>query len=222
MKVTQRLLFAVRKKARRRRKPRGARRCVPHREREAVAARHPVHVTMRVAEGLPSLRGKGAFRVVRECLRVAKARLGARVVHFSVMGNHVHLIVEAAGKRVLARAMQGLKIRVAKGLNRTWGRGGTVFAERYHAHVLKTPAEVRNALCYVLNNARKHRLRLAGDLDPCASGAWFDGWKGRRTSPVQVDDEAPVAAPHTWLVLEGWRRARRPIGPTDIPPPRSS
>src|SRR5690606_41964204 len=77
----------------------------------SLDARHPVHVTVRLAEGLPSLRGKGTFAVVRECLRRAKERLGARVVHFAVLGNHVHLIVEAEGKGALARAMQGLKIR---------------------------------------------------------------------------------------------------------------
>jgi len=217
MKARQGLLFAVRKKPRTRRKPRGARYAVPHRKREELDARHPVHVTVRLAEGLPSLRAKGTFAVVRECLRRAKERLGARLVHFAVLGNHVHLIVEAEGKGALARAMQGLKIRVAKQLNRAWGRGGRVFSERYHGRVLKTPTEVRNALCYVLNNARKHRLKLAGALDPCASGFWFDGWKGWDTAPCALDDLAPVAAPRTWLAGFGWRRSKRPLSPTDIP-----
>src|SRR5690606_22131908 len=98
MKARQGLLFAVRKKPRARRKPRGARYAVPHRRRDELDARHPVHVTVRLAEGLPSLRGKGTFAVVRECLRRAKERLGAPVVHFAVLGNHVHLIVEAEGR----------------------------------------------------------------------------------------------------------------------------
>ena len=55
--------------------------------------------------------------------------------------------------------MQGLAIRIARGLNRLWGRKGKVFADRYHDRVLRTPREVRNALAYVLNNARRHAVR---------------------------------------------------------------
>ena len=88
------------------------------------------------------MRGKRSFAVVRECFRRAKERLGMRLVHFSVMGNHVHLIVEAAHRKALSRAMQGLKIRVAKQLNGLWERSGTVFSERYHVRALKTPSDV--------------------------------------------------------------------------------
>ena len=36
------------------------------------------------------------------------ARFGFRLVHYAVMGNHVHLIVEAPDRRALWRGMQGL------------------------------------------------------------------------------------------------------------------
>ena len=52
--------------------------------------------------------------------------------------------------------MQGLAVRAAKAINRVLHRHGAVWAERYHAHMLTTPGEVRNALVYVLNNFRKH------------------------------------------------------------------
>ena len=73
--------------------------------------------------------------------------------------------------------MQGLLIRIAKGLNRLWKRKGRVFGDRFHG-ALKTPREVRNALAYVLNNARKHRISVPEDEpDAFSSGRWFDGWK---------------------------------------------
>src|SRR6185503_20762307 len=91
------------------------------------------------------------------------------------------LIVEARDPRELARALQGLCIRMAKGLNRVMGRKGTVFADRYHARSLATPTEVRRALVYVLGNGRKHLTRVghrlpSSWLDPFSSAAWFDGW----------------------------------------------
>ncbi len=179
-------------------------------------------MTLRLAAGLPSLRRGRTFGVLLECFRRAKVRFGARLVHYAVMGNHMHLILEAPDRGALARAMQGLKIRVAKRLNALWKRAGIVFAERYHAHVLRTPTEVRNALCYVLNNARKHGLKLIGALDPFASGAFFDGWMGRREALVEIADDSPVAAPLSWVVTVGWRKARRPITPTWGSPPGTS
>jgi hypothetical protein len=40
--------------------------------------------------------------------------------------------------------MQGLKISIAKRLNRIWGRGGSVFVERYHVREIATPRQARH------------------------------------------------------------------------------
>ena len=191
---------------------------VSHRSRGAVASRYPVHVTLRLEKGLPSLRVKATHRVLRDVFREAKERLGMRIVHYSVQSNHVHLLVEATGRPALSRAMQGLTIRMAKRLNRLWERVGRVFSDRYHDHVLKTPTEVRHAISYVLNNARKHGRKLKELLDPFASGLWFDGWK--EGAPYRTEDEdhfAPVADARTWLLNAGWRRSRRPISFQEVP-----
>ena len=52
--------------------------------------------------------------------------------------------------------MNGLGVRVAKGLNRVMRRHGSVLDDRYHAHILRTPTEARRARAYLLQNARKH------------------------------------------------------------------
>ena len=77
-----------------------------------------------------------------------------------------------------------------------------MFAERYHAHILRTPREVRNALGYVLHNARHHATGFGqrmprGWVDPCSSAPAFFG----------LVDGPAVAAPRTWLRREGYRRA---------------
>jgi len=82
-------------------------------------------------------------------------------------------------------------------------------ADRYHLHVLRTPREVRNALAYVLLNARRHLakrgLRLAhAIIDPASSGRWFDGW---RSGPVTAHDPPAVSQPRTWLLRSGQRAA---------------
>jgi len=123
------------------RKPRGAKAMVAHQARETVSPKEPRHVTLRLLGKLPNLRGKRSYRAVRGAFEAARERLGMRLVHWSVQGNHLHLIVEAKDRVALSRGMQGLKIRLAKALNRLWGRAGSVFSDRYHAVALRTPRQ---------------------------------------------------------------------------------
>jgi REP element-mobilizing transposase RayT len=87
---------------------------VPHVRRPELKARHPVHVTMRLKKGLPSLRRQALAGLVFSVFRTAREKLKTRLVQFSVQSNHLHLIVETAGKSELSRAMKGLAVRLAR------------------------------------------------------------------------------------------------------------
>ncbi len=188
------------------RKPVGDRAGVSHAGRAKLASRFPVHVTVRLREGLPGLRCKPAYAALRAAFAAGCQRFGFRLTEYSVQRNHIHLIAEAKDRRALARGVQGLLIRVAKALNRLWGRRGSVFADRYHDRVLRTPREVRSCLAYVLNNARRHGLRLAQGVDLFSSACWFDGWREKLRVRGLVSVPRPVATARTWLLAEGWRR----------------
>jgi len=164
-------------------------------------ARFPLHVTLRLREGLPPLREETLGSAVVRALACASAD-AFRVLHFSIQTNHLHLVVEAHDAAALSRGMQGLAVRVARAVNRRLDARGRVFRERYHARELTTPRAVRSALVYVLMNARKHGVRLAAGIDRFSSAAWFDGFARRPAS----DDACPVRAPRTWLAGVGWRR----------------
>ena len=127
---------------------------------------------------------------------------GFRLLQFSVQSDHLHLVVEAYSPTRLTRGVQGLAVRTAKAINRVLSRHGSVWAERFHAHVLKTPSEVRNALVYVLHNVRKHVPGVRG-FDPRSSARFFDGW---RTAGARVVGRSPVVLPRTWLAAVVWRR----------------
>jgi len=190
----------------------------PHRRRAPLAGRHPCHVTVRVRSDVPSLRTVRLVREVEASFRRGCERARFRLVHYSLQANHVHLIVEAASGLDLASGMKSIGARLARAVNRVFGRRGAVLADRYHAHVLRTPHEVRNALAYVLLNARRHAAKLGRRLsrariDPASSGCWFPGWRG----PIPGAPDAPaVASPRTWLMRVGWLRAGR-IDPGEIP-----
>ncbi len=59
-----------------------------------------------------------------------------RIIHYSVQGDHVHLLCEADGCIALARGVQGFAGSAAKRINRALGRRGTVFPDRYHVRIL--------------------------------------------------------------------------------------
>ena len=187
------------------RKPKGSKPGVSHRSRGPLAARHPVLVTFKVAGGLPGLREPAVRDRVHDALLRAQARGDVRVVHFSIQANHVHALVEAEDARALSRGMQGLAVRIARRLNRLWERSGRVFADRFHSRVLRTPQQVRNALAYVLQNARKHGMRLLG-LDAYSSAAAFDGWRELLRIQRHVATAVPVERARSWLLSIGWRR----------------
>ena len=150
-----------------------------------------VHVTQKVRGDLPGLRNQSTFRVIREAIRAGNEKPGFRVVAFSVLSNHLHYMVEAGSTGALSRGMQGLAIRVAKALNRHLRRRGKVFLERFFAKGVRGMGSLRRALVYVLQNARKHRVRLPrGRPDPYSSAPWFRFWRERHEVPA---DPSPVA-----------------------------
>ena len=174
---------------------------VSHRARPALSPRHPVHVTIRLRKGLPSLRRHAARDEVERAFSSGAERFGFRLTHYSIQSNHLHVVAEASDRRALSRGMQGLLVRVARRLNRLWGGKGPVFSDRHHVRQLRTPREVRAALVYVLQNARRHGLPVIG-ADEWSSGPWFDGWKRERGAARPF----PGTRARTWLLREGWKR----------------
>jgi REP-associated tyrosine transposase len=176
------------------RKRRSPRRSVPHRRRRRFR-RGALHVTVRLREEVWNLRTHRCFRALRRAFARGCARFDFRLVHFSVQGNHVHMIVEAPDAQSLARAMKGLEVRMARALNRVMDRRGPVFADRYHARVMTSPREAARAVRYVLENWRIHGERghwaVPEGIDPYCSAV------------ISGHLPALVAQPRWWMLRVG-------------------
>jgi hypothetical protein len=102
--------------------------------------------------------------------------------------------------------MRSVTIRIARGLNRMMGSEGPVFEDRFHAHILRTPAEVRNALQYVIENHVSHRERLG----LAATRARPDRYSSAVAriplgGQLVLWEQGVVSAPRTWLLREAER-----------------
>jgi REP element-mobilizing transposase RayT len=153
---------------------------VRHLSRVPFASGMPCHITLKVRPDVSSLRTVQLVREIEKSCARSCEREQFRLVHYSLQTNHAHLIVEASCARSLGRGMKAIGARLAKAVNRVFRRSGPVPGDRYHVRVLRTPREVRNALAYVLLNARRHAaqagraLSRAVRLDPASSARWFD------------------------------------------------
>ena len=187
-----------------------------------ISRHHPLHLTLRIVPGLPSLRTNTLFAKVQKALAQGQRRFGFRLVHYSVQSNHLHLIAETQDEKALSRGMQGLCVRLARAINGQLSRTGRIFADRYHARALRTPRAVHFALRYVLLNARKHHASRSpasppGFIDACSSAPWFHGFRRPRELAFGAREaraswsaasalEAPVVPARTWLLRCGVRR----------------
>jgi REP element-mobilizing transposase RayT len=164
---------------------------VSHAARPALAEKSAVHVTLRVQRHVPNLRARRRFNVIKQAFVKFAGGRGFRLVHFAVLSNHVHFVVEADGKSALSMGMQKLLHSISRRLNALSvaehgghvstkkgaysalkGWLGRVFSDRYHAHVLATPTEMERAVHYVVTNADRHYGRTTNDqADACSSAA---------------------------------------------------
>jgi putative transposase len=156
------------------RKPKGSRPGTSHDKRSEVKLRHPLHVVLRVVPDVGTLRRRKMYQAMREATIVAAVRERIRIVHVSLQRNHIHLLIEAEDKAALARGKQGFQVAAARHWNRSRGRSGTVFPDRYRPRTLRTRAEVRAALATI---GARHRV----------------AWPATHLLRIELSTSAPLA-----------------------------
>jgi REP element-mobilizing transposase RayT len=189
---------------------------VNHAKRERVDFKKPLHITLRLRKGVASLRTQKSLKNFRNAVGESK-KFGLHVIHFSLLSNHIHMIVEARDSASLAAGMKSLCGRLGKFIRKISGGKGAVFAGRFHMHLLKSPSEMKRALEYVLLNRAKHKDEIE-NIDEFSSGHAFREWSrllGRRmcgliSEQVRLSDRktaVELSPPRSWLCTSGWMRA---------------
>jgi hypothetical protein len=167
----------------------------PHRARAGHLARYPVRLTLRLADDIDPRQGVVANRIGVALGELKADEAQFRVVEYGIQTPHVHFIVEAADGEALMSGARGIAVRLALGINKSLGRSGRVFVDRYRTKTLKTAQEVRDALVFVLLDSS------SGKVNPASSARWFTGFK----QPAAPSASSPVSPARTALLTEGWR-----------------
>ena len=189
-----------------------------HTRRARVSSSTPLGITLKLRPQLSGLRSIRHLRSFARAVGLAKLK-GLRVIHFSILSNHLHLIVETEDNPSLERGMKSLVVSLAAAINQVRLVSGAVFNGRYHLHVLKTPTEVKRAIKYVLFNFSKH-ARMDLCMDPFSSILAFAALTELMGDEMARKIRRGVSAPRTrdalqalstatsWLLRVGWRKGR--------------
>ena len=171
-------------------RPRSKTTRVPHTRRPEMGGEIPANLTLRIdhiTDWGGNLRDLVTMEVILRCFEVAKDRFGMRICHYSVQSNHIHLLVEADDRECLIRGMRGLTTRLARNLNKHWGRKGKLFTDRYHSKPIEDAEHGENTIAYLGRNDLKHNSAYtitpsipapppwptaAGPRATCASTSW--------------------------------------------------
>ena len=199
-----------------------------------------MHVTLKLRRQVPNLRNRKKYALVKKAFSrfrfvsrsvsrvvsagdIARAEHGFRLVHYAVLGDHVHMLCEADSAQWLARGIQKLTISLARLFNADAVREaggsldpragpfrdrpgwlGTIFAERYHLHALETPNEIAACLDYLFTNALKHFASISAVRCKItlASGAirYLDVDGFTSFAELHTSADPPVAKPRGMLL----------------------
>lgn len=143
------------------RKPKGEVAGVVHEKRPPVPPQFPVYILLRFEPALGSLRVPVRYEAIEEAFLGGRERFGFRLNAYRLDDHLLHLIVEGSGSESISRGVKGLCIRISRYLNPVLGRKGRIYADRWEAHILHSPSEVKAALA---------KLRL-DENDPYSSAA---------------------------------------------------
>ncbi len=74
---------------------------------------------------------------------------------WSVMPNHVHVLITPHEGHALEKILQGMKTHAAKEANRMLGKSGTFWQEEYYDHIVRDGEDLKHQVRYILRNPQK-------------------------------------------------------------------
>ncbi len=88
-------------------------------------------------------------------LMLAKKKYDFKLIHFCIMSNHVHLILEPGPDSDLSRIMQLILSGFARRFNSIYGKTGHVWYDRFKSIIIRSFDQFVNTFHYISDNPVK-------------------------------------------------------------------
>lgn len=132
------------------------------------------HVILRGNAGDPIFFDAGDRYRLYLILQYAVEKFGCRIHGFSLMTNHIHLVMQTA-EMPLSRIMQNISLRYTKWINYSQNRTGHVFQGRYKAILIDADAYLLELVRYVHLNPVRAGAAPSVDAWPWAAHRAYTG-----------------------------------------------
>ena len=116
-----------------------------------IQSLHPYHLVTRTNNRAFRFNKKKATRIFFKTLAQAAEKYEVSVSHVVLMTNHYHLLVKTRHDNI-HRFMQYLNARTAFRFNRTTGRSGHLWADRYCSTIVADDQHYVNTVRYIYRN----------------------------------------------------------------------
>ena len=124
------------------------------------------------------------------------------LIAWSVMPNHVHVLLTPHEGHPLEKILQSWKTHTAKEANRILGKSGTFWQEEYYDHIVRDGEDLKHQVAYILRNPSLGR----------ASSKWTGSCFGTECP----DDGLGLQVPATTTPFDPYTYHRRPTKPLEI------
>ena len=183
-----------------------------------------LHVLNRSARRLQMFFNEQDYRAFEEILQCALQQRPTRLLSYSVMPNHWHLVLWAVGNEV-PKFMHWLTREHAVNWHRTHGTAGTghVYQERYRAIPVQTETHLFTLLRYVERNALR-----AGLVERAELWRWGSLWRRCNFCDDGLLSAWPTPLPENWVefvnesqteaeveAIQKAMKENRPLGDSD-------
>ena len=121
------------------------------------------HITCRGNNRKPVFKDRRDFSTYIHMLRELKRRYGFRLLHYVLMTNHVHLIVQPKSGFDLRHVMKSLNQGYSLHWKRRYGHIGHLWQDRYKSPIIGTDAHLLTAGIYVELNPVRAGMTISAD-----------------------------------------------------------
>jgi REP element-mobilizing transposase RayT len=109
-------------------------------------------ITKCVAGRRAALATDRATEIITNTLDFARKSAWIKLIGFSVMPDHCHLLFFLVGEKSLSDVMKSISRFTSRELNRHFGIAGTFWEEGFHDRRCRDEAEIENLLSYIEHN----------------------------------------------------------------------
>jgi putative transposase len=145
-------------------------------------------VTVKINREKHELKKKREKELLAERLEEVKKKYPCEIYNFTVMDNHIHILIRPLEGTCLSKLMQQLLSGYAKAWNKMNGlKTGRLWGDRFHCVMIESDEDFARIFDYISQNPVKaNAVEKAGDWECSGPGHYMKGRRGILDLPEHV------------------------------------